>query len=257
VSGGPIAFEADGAGNIMMLDQSNSRVVHFEQHSYPAEHLALASPAVTAAAFDQYGHLFVATVTDLAVFGPQGQAEGSWTGISKTSITSLEVVDHRVYALDVSPYRSAERRNTRRLLLRPSGSGYVAVRDSAPEPADIAVDVNIDTAPHVVTMRVSASGRQYRISTTNPITFVRAVRLQADGTLTFVLGLECCGQGPDQPGKFVLGRISRSGLAHYETIPVSVGYLVNGPGFVINGDGVAVMSSTTTGGVTVSYYRFN
>lgn len=249
VSGGPVAFTADAAGNIIVLDQSSSRIAWFEHGSAAAVHIALASPAVTAAVFDPEGRVIVATVTNLAVYGLKGQAEGAWTGMSNTAITTLEVIDRQVYSVADG--------NTRTLLLREvrDSLGYTPVRGSAPEPAAIAVHIGADF--HSVVMTVISSGRQYRITTSDPVTTAKAVKLLPDGTLTFVLGLVSGGQGPDQPSTYVLGRIDRTGHAEYAPIVVSPGYLVNGPTFVINNDGLAVMGSTTTGGVTVSYYPFD
>jgi hypothetical protein len=254
VSGGPVAFTADAAGNIVMLDHSNSRLVRFEHGSASTVPIALASPAVTAAAFDDRGRVIVATVADLAVFGPQGQAEGSWSAISKDgdAINHLEVDGNRVYAL---PTYSADQ-SFRTLLLRDDGSGYVPVRDSAQKIGVIDVGMTPTDGPgarRTLRLTVSASGKEYRVTTPDSILDLRALRLLPDGSVTFVLRLE---HDPPDPTKYVLGRIDSVGSAHYATVSASDGYLVNGPGFVINDDGVAVMRSTTTGGVTVSYYPF-
>jgi hypothetical protein len=243
-SGGPAAFSADGAGNIAMLDHSNSRIVHFEQHAYPPTHIALASPAVTAAVFDRNGRVFVATVHDVAVFGPHGDSEGSWNGISNDMISGLEVVDNHLYATNG---------NSRTLLLRPSGPGYAPVDHAAPEPAPIQVSGIDDTRAHLLT--VSAAGREYRIST--GLTDLLTVKLLPDGSLVFVVGPVQSDSGhQNEPLTYVLGRIDRAGHAKYTTFAAATGYLIHGPELVVNSDGVAVMGSTTTGGVTVSYYPF-
>ena len=244
-SGGPAAFSADGAGNIAMLDHSNSRIVHFEQHAYPPTHIALASPAVTAAVFDRKGRVFVATVHDVAVFGPHGDSEGSWNGISNDMISGLEVVDNHLYATNG---------NSRTLLLRPSGPGYAPVDHAAPEPAPIQVSGIDDTRAHLLT--VSAAGREYRIST--GLTDLLTVKLLPDGSLVFVVGPVQSDSGhQNEPLTYVLARIDRAGHAKYTTFAAATGYLIHGPELVVNSDGVAVMGSTTTGGVTVSYYPFD
>ena len=244
-SGGPIAFSADGAGNIAMLDHSNARIVHFERHAYPPTHIALASPAVTAAVFDRTGRVFVATVHDVAVFGPQGDSEGSWNGISNDMISGLEVIDNHLYAANG---------NTRTLLLRPSGLGYAPVANATPERAPIQVSGANDTRAHLLT--VSAAGTEYRIST--GLTDLLTVKLLPDGSLVFVVGPVQSDSGhQDEAMTYVLGRIDRAGHAKYTTFAAATGYLIHGPEFVVNGDGLAVLGSTTTDGVTVSYYPFD
>ena len=197
-SGGPVAFSADAAGNIAMLDHSNARIVHFEQHAYPPTNIALASPAVTAAVFDRTGRVFVATVHDVAVFGPQGESEGSWNGISNDMISGLEVVDNHLYATNG---------NTRTLLLRPSGLGYAPVANATPERAPIQVSGANDTQAHLLT--VSAAGTEYRIST--GLTDLLTVKLLPDGSLVFVVGPVQSDSGHQDEGNWpnVLSRIGR------------------------------------------------
>jgi hypothetical protein len=251
VSGGPVTFTADAAGNIVLLDQSNSRLVRLDQGAASARAIAGLSPAVTAATFDDQGRVIVATVSDLAVYGPNGQAEGAWQGISKggSTIYRLEVDGRRVY----SAAFSVDNLKTRTLLLSDDGSGYVAARDAAPEPDPITVDVVDDT--QVGLMRISAGGIEYRITT--GFKDLRAVTLRPDGSLVFVAGVAQSGIADVNTSyTYVLGRIDRAGHARYETVKTPYAYLEYGPKFDITGDGVAVMGSTTTGGLTVSYYPF-
>jgi len=245
VSGGPVTFTADAAGNIVMLDHSSGRLVRLRNGAGSADPIGV-TPAVTAAVFDAQGRVIVATVSDLAVFGPQGQPEGTWTAMSKAgaAITSLEVAGRRVYSVD--------RNRTRTVLLRDDGSGYVAVRDAAPETASITVTLG------AVDLRMTVTnGTEYELQKTATLNEVRAVKLLSDGSLVFVLGFEQHGlTNPDAPLTYVVGRIDRQGHARYQTVAVPTGYLLS-PGFVINDDGLAVMGSTTAGGATVTYYPFN
>ncbi|MDQ1535104.1 MAG: hypothetical protein QOF28_2865 [Actinomycetota bacterium] len=249
-SGGPLAFTATGYGDIQMLDHSTSRIVRFYHGVSSATHIALASPAVTAAAFDGNGHVIVATIGDLAEFGPDGARLGNWPGISPVAITELSIVNDFVY--------SVTDHSTRTPLLRQIGPNFTYSRlfNTVPEPIPVTVDNN---KARLVTFTVTASRREYRITTSDTFVGVPTTRLLPDGTLVFVLQLPSTdsGQSPDAPTTYVLVRIDPDGGTHYETIAASGGYLVNGPEFVINGDAIAVMGSTTSGGVTVSYYPFD
>ena len=251
-SGGPLAFTVDAQGHIQMLDHSSARIVRFDgsasavPHAASAVPIALAGPAVTAAVFDAKGRVIVATVGDVAVFAPDGKRIGNFPGMSLNAITALEVDGKFVYSV-------AENR-TRTLLLRDDGNGYFDTRDAEPEPPEIAVDLNRET--YVLTMTVE-NGREYRIRASMTVAAVRAVRVLPDGTLTFVLATNPGEDaGPDRIDTFIVGRIAADGQAQYESVTASMGYLLNGPEFVINDDGIGVMGSTTTGGVTVSYYPF-
>jgi hypothetical protein len=243
VSGGPIAFDADGAGNITILDQSNSRVVHFERVASPAQHIALADPGVSAAVFDDNNRVVVAN-SELAVFSfwPRGQKEDAWDPLG--SIGRLEVDAGTVYEVHD---------NTRLPRLRFDGSRYVPVANPTLIPTAVQVDVVSDR--HIAAMTATASGQQYRIATADSILGLHEVKQYPFGPLVFVLAFEQ--SNTDQPDTYVIGRIDRDGNALYQTVHASWGYLVNGPQFVLNGLGVAVMDSTTTGGVTVSYYPFD
>jgi hypothetical protein len=61
----------------------------------------------------------------------------------------------------------------------------------------------------------------------------------------------------DDAMSYVLGRIDRAGHAKYTTFAAATGYLIHGPELVVNDDGLGVLGSTTTDGVTVSYYPFD
>jgi hypothetical protein len=241
-SGGPIAFTADAAGNIVMLDHSSSRIVRFEHGSAAADHIALADPGVTTAVFDAKGRVIVAN-SRLAVYGSGGKTEGSW---DLTTIGRLEVDGPNVY--------ETRKDHTRMLQLRDNGSRYVPVENATLLPAAVEVDVVSDR--HTAAFTVSATVTRYRITTHDATRYLAAARTLPDGSLVFVLTPEQGVIDTDQPTTYVVGRIDRSGHAQYQTVAASTGYLVNGPGFVINDDGLAVMGSTTTGGVTVSYYPF-
>jgi hypothetical protein len=245
-SGGPLAFTATAFGDVQLLVHSTSRIVRFYHGVPSATHIALASPAVTAAAFDGNGHVIVATVGDLAEFGPDGARLGNWPGISPVAITELSIVDDFVY--------SVTDHSTRTPLLRQIGPNFTYSRlfNTVPEPIPVTVDNN---AARLVIFTVTDGGRQYRITTANTFIGVLSPRLFPDGTLAFVLQLPSA--GPDSPTTYVLVRIDPDGGSHYETFTASMGYLVNGPEFVIRDDALAVMSSTTTGGVNVSYYPFD
>jgi hypothetical protein len=249
-SGGPMAFTADAAGNIVLLDQSNSRLVRQTSGTGSTADVALASPAVTAAAFDSRGRVIVASLADVAVFGPTGHAEGAWKALPVAGgrIDRLEIDRNTVYAVDYS----ATLQRTRTPLLRDDGSGYARVADTAPEPDPIVVDEVADLNFGVI--QITAGGRNYRISTA--LKDLRSVRLLPDRALVFVVGTVQSGSGHAAPVRYTLVRIDADGHAHYGTITASVGYLNGGPAFDITNDGVAVMGSTTAGGVTVSYYRF-
>jgi hypothetical protein len=226
----------------VMLDHSSSRIVRFEHGSAAADQIALADPGVTSAVFDSRGRVIVAN-SRLAVYGSGGKTEGSW---DLTTIGRLEVDGPNVYEVRID--------NTRMLLLRDDGSRYVPVENATLVPAAVEVDVVADTQLGV--MVVSAGGAEYRITT--GLKDLRAARLLPDGSLVFVVGFVQSDSGhQDQPQSYVLGRIDRAGHAKYATVAAPTGYLVNGPGFVINDDGIAVMGSTTTGGVTVTYYPFS
>ncbi len=251
-SGGPLAFTATGFGDIQLLDHSTSRIVRFSHGASSATQIALASPAVTAAAFDVNGHVIVATVGDVAEFGPDGTRLGNWPGISQVPITSLSIIDDFVY--------SVTDHNTRTPLLREIGPNFTYTRlfNAVPEPTPVTVDIHPEES-RTFTLKVSATGREYRITASDAFVAVRSARLLRDGTLAFVLQFPSSdnGQSPDSPSTYLLGRIDAAGHAQYRTITASIGYLVNGPEFVIGDDALAVMSSTTTGGVTVSYYLFD
>jgi hypothetical protein len=249
-SGGPVAFTADAAGNIVLLDQSSSRLVRRASGTGSTAALALASPAVTAAAFDSQGRVIVASLADVAVFGPTGHAEGSWTALPVPGgrIDRLEVDGNAVYAVDYS----FTKQRTRTALLRDDGSGYVKVAGAATEPDPIVVDEVADL--NVGVIHITAGGRDYRITT--GLKDLRSVRLLPDHALVFVVGNVQSDSGHTGPVDYTLVRIDADGHAHYGTITASVGYLNGGPVFDITADGVAVMGSTIAGGVTVAYYRF-
>jgi hypothetical protein len=246
-SGGPVAFTATAAGDIVMLDHSSSRIVRFEHGTPAANHIALASPAVTAAVFDKQGRVIVAAVGDLAVFSPDGSVLAEFPGLSVDAINKLEVVDQSVYSVP-------EDGKTRTLLLRDEGGGYKATRGAKPEPR--AIPVAIDDSRR--SLSIAANGRQYRITANAAVYAVTAVKELPDSALTFVLQLDQLGNpDADAPLNYVIGHIDSAGHATYAKVSAATGYLINGPGFVINDDGVAVMGSTTTGGVTVAYYPFS
>ena len=251
-SGGPSAFSADHLGNIVMLDHSNSRIVSDpEDESAFSRPIALASPAVTAAAFDADGRVIVATVADLAVFGRDGKAEGAWAGMAKAGegIYKLEIDGDRVYSVESSADGPGP--TLRRLVLRDTGSGYEAVRDATPEPMAITISVE----QNLLTLKVASTGVEYRIAT--GFTDVRAVSLRADGTLVFVGGIQQSEDNGnlDLPLTYVIGRIDRSGHGEFAKITSSTGYTMGGMQARVTEDGVAVMGSTTNAGVTISYYR--
>lgn len=243
-SGGPVAFTADAAGNIVMLDHSSGRIVRLENGLASSDPIAV-SPAVTAAVFDSKGRVIVATVKDVTVYGPRvGDLQQSFGAMASEPITRLQVVGNLVFSVsEASQYT---------LLLADDGTEYVPMhRDVEP------MQVIVTPDRHAVTMNVSGGVAQYEIASADAIRNVDAERVLADHTLVFVLTLES-GVGVDPvPTKYVVGRIDAEGHARYQTVSATAGYLVNGPGFVINDDGLAVMSSTTAGGVTVSYYPFN
>ena len=134
-------------------------------------------------------------------------------------------------------------------------AGYHAVPNAVPELDPITVHVL--EGRHVVEVTLPGSGVDYEL-TTGTLNDVRAISVRPDDSLVFVLGFEQHGlTDADQAQTYVLGRIDRAGHATYAKVSAAMGYLVNGPGFVINDDGIAVMGSTTTAGVTVSYYPFN
>jgi hypothetical protein len=255
VNDAPIAFTADSAGNIVMLDHSNTRLVRLENGSPSIVPLDMNGPAVTAAAFDQQGRVIIATLGDLAVFGPDGHAEGAWKGMTHDThgIRSLEVDGNRVYFNNAGPYGYHGALVTRTLLLRDDGSGYVAVRDAAPEPLPIQADVEQDA----ITLTVSGTVTTYRL-VAGQHNDIRPTRLLPDGSLVFVITSQQSENNGDldTPLTYVVGRIDRSGHAEYSSVTTSLGYTTGGPRLVINDDGLAVMGSTTTGGTTVSYYPF-
>jgi hypothetical protein len=256
-SGGPVAFSADAAGNIVMLDHSSGRIVRLQNGTDSSNPIAV-SPAVTAAVFDSEGRVIVATVGDVAVYLPSGALQHDFSTVSQTPITRLQIVGKYVFSVSDTYQRTA--------LLQDNGTGYSPPEGDfqggpqpprQPDPREIEVIVNPDR--HVVIMSVSGTGTgtQYEIATADAIRTVDAERVLADGTLVFVLTLDS-GVGTDPvPTKYVVGRIDAEGHARYQTVSASAGYLVNGPGFVINDDGLAVMGSTAAGGATVSYYPFN
>jgi hypothetical protein len=252
-SGGPAAFTADAAGNIVLLDHSNSRLVRRRAGSPSTVPIALPSPAVTAAAFDAQGRVVVASLFDIAVFDPTGHVLVSWTPVSHTGTTvrgiyGLEVDGDRVYSVDYSFINN----RTRRLVLRDSGSGYAVVQN-APTEADAIVAHEVADLNYGV-IDITAAKTQYRITT--GLKDLRSVRFRPDGSLVFILGNVQSDSGHPEPQPYVLARIDPNGDAHYGAITASTGYLNGGPVFDITDDGVAVMGSTTAGGVTVSYYRF-
>ena len=246
-SGGPVAFTATADGDIVMLDHSSSRIVRLQGEAASAVRIALADPGVTAAAIDDRGRVIVAN-SELAVFGPQGNKEGAWKGLmDPISIGRLEVENGGVYANNNGSNRTQ--------LLRDNGNGYVPLGDAVVKPPPVQVDVISDR--HVAKLSVSADDTRYQIKTSETILELSVAKRLPDGSLVFVLRFEQGVVDPDLPTTYIVGRIDRSGNAHYETVKASTGYLVNGPGFEINDDGVAVMGSTTAGGVTVSYYPFS
>jgi hypothetical protein len=250
-SGGPSAFTADGAGNVVMLDHSNSRLLASTRQADVPIHIDGLTPAVTAAVFDSQGRVIVASVDALYVYGPDGRPEGSWPHITNDAhgIYELEVDGAGVYwrhgGLD-----AAQGGATRTALLRDDGSGYVAATDQSPEPDEITgrIDSNLTT------LHVTATGFEYLITTTD--TDVRAARALPDGSFVFVLGRRQPGVGSPALDTYVVGYIGRDGHARYSTIDAPTGYLVNGPVFDIGDDGVAVMSSTIADGATVAYYQY-
>lgn len=253
-SGGPMAFDADAAGNIVMLDQSNMRLVRFENGTASVVPLAMAGPAVTAAAFDDQGRVIIATLGDIAVFGPDGKAEGSWTGMTKDQygIRRFEVDGNRVYFNNNAPYSTTSGSVvTRTLLLRDDGSGYVAVRDATPEPLPIQANVGQDA----ITVTVSGHPTSYRL-VAGQQNDIRPIRLLPTGSLVFVITTPQSDSGAslDRSLTYVVGHIDRSGHATFSSVTASPGYTNGGPMFSISDAGLAVMGSTTTGGTTVSFY---
>ncbi len=241
-SGGPVAFSADAAGTIAMLDHSTGRLVRLQNGADSSDPIAV-SPAVTAAVFDSRGNIIVATVGDVAVYLPSRALQKDFGTLSTAAIMRLQIVGNLVFSVSES--------NRYTLLLSDDGTGYVrAHRDVEP------MQVIVTPDRHVVTMSVLGNDAQYQIASADAIRNVQSERLLSDGTLVFVLTLDS-GVGTDPvPTRYVVGRIDAEGHARYQTVSATTGYLVNGPAFVINNDGLAVMGSTIGGGTTVTYYPF-
>jgi len=233
----------------VMLDHSSGRIVRLENGADSTHPIAV-SPAVTAAVFDSRGDVIVATVDDVAVYLPIGVLQSDFGKMSTAPITRLQIVGKLVFSVSDTNQRVA--------LLADDGQGYYPVQSDIDgrqtDPHEVQVDV---PNQHAVTMSVLGTATEYEIATAAAVARVDAVRSLPDGTLVFVLEFEQGTQIPDQPTTYVVGRIDADGHARYQTVSATTGYLVNGPGFVINDDGLAVMGSTTTGGATVTYYPFN
>jgi hypothetical protein len=243
VSGGPVAFSADAAGDIVMLDHSSGRLVRLRNGLDSTDPIAV-SPAVTAAVFDGEGRVIVATVRDVAVYLPSGARQRDFGQMSTTPITRLQVEGNLVFSVsETSQYT---------LLLADPGTGYVPMHRDLEQ-----MQVIVTPDRHVVTMSILGSDAQYQIASADAVRHVEAERLLPDHTLVFVLTLDSGVGAPLTPIKYVVGQIDSKGHARYRTVSATAGYLVNGPKFVVNDDGLAVMGSTTTAGVTVTYYPFN
>jgi hypothetical protein len=248
VSGGPIAFTADAAGNIVMLDHSNARLVQWRNNTASAIPIALADPGVTAAVFDDQGRVIVAN-SELAVFGPDGAKQGSWTNLGTNGVPygQLEADAGRVFVTGGGG---------RTPVLRDDGAGYVAVRNGTSEPDLVSFPDWDSPEDPSMTITMPSGGRKYEITGATGVRLVPARTRLTDGSLVFVMPGFSNGNA-DQSLPYIVGRIDSAGHASYRTVNTSGGYLVNGPEFVFKLDGFAVMGSTTTDGVTVSYYPFD
>jgi hypothetical protein len=250
-SGGPAAFTATADGTVALFDQSNARIVT-RSASNPASSLPLGLVSgVTAATFDARGRLIVALYNDLAVYGPDGTKQAAFPGPgpSGTEITRLVVYGATVYS--VAPDLSLT------AVLRDDGTGYSPTHDAALEAA--ALTITIEPGHHVAGIAVAGGGRQYGIGGPDALLIrdVPAARLLPDGSLVFAMGFyEGASPPPDQPEIYIVGRIHSGDHMRFDVVRPSAGYLVNGPEFVLDNDGYAVLGSTIASGATVSYYRY-
>ncbi|HEX4491090.1 MAG TPA: hypothetical protein VH914_07795 [Acidimicrobiia bacterium] len=255
-SGGPAAFLADRVGNKELFDHSNGRLVFEPKGMAPyTRTLDLPSPAVTAAVFDGNAQhrLIAAFYNDLVVYDAfDGSKIGSFPGAgpSGPEITRLVVARSTVYSVAEDGALTAE--------LHDDGSGYVPASDNAPlEPG--AITITFHAPASQLDLSVSGNGRQYSFTGTDSVSTidVRAARALPDGSLVLVLtAVQSDVSDPDRPRMYEIVRVDASGNATYTRVDAPVGYLIYGAEFVIDDTGVAAMSSTITGGVTISYYPF-
>ena len=186
----------------------------------------------------------MATVGDVAEFSPDGTRLGNWPGLSQVPITSSIVGDFVYSVSDPS---------TRTPLLRETGPNftYSPLFNAAPETAPVTFDNNV-----MLTRDLHGDRRREAVPiTTDTLSGSGHAAVARTGRWH-----SCCNAHDRHRLADDLRARShrpRRRHGHYETITAPMGYLVNGPEFVINDDALAVMSSTTTGGVTVSYYPFD
>jgi hypothetical protein len=253
-SGGPATFLADRRGEIVLFDHSNARILVRSDGEAPfTRTVDMPSPAVTAAVFDSHARLIAAFYNDLVVFDAQnGATLGSFPGAgpSGPEITRLAVVGSTVYSVAEDGTLTAE--------LHDDGAGYHRAPGNTPLERG-AVTLAFHQSSSTLDVEVAGSGRHYTFTFTGTgaagIADVPAARALPDGSLVLVVSSARHGMpNLDQVRQYEIVRVDATGHASSTRVDASGGYLTNGAEFAIAEDGVAVMSSTATGGVTVSYY---